>query len=106
VTRLKVNAAYKIVEDRPVPLHSNVLTDQIIRLSGPQTRLKYPGLLRRVVVWDKKNAKQVELLSNLLNFGATTIGLIYRDRWEIELLFRCSSNISKSKPLWGPVPTL
>jgi len=28
------------------------------------------------------------LLTNHLDFGATTIAAIYRDRWEIELFFK------------------
>lgn len=104
VTRLKGNAAYKIVEDRPVPQNSNVLTDQIISFTGPKTSKKYPELLRRVVVWDKANAKQVELLTNLLDFGATTIGQIYRDRWEIELFFKVLKQYLKIKTFVGTSP--
>jgi hypothetical protein len=104
VTRLKGNAAYKIIEDRPVPQHSNVLTDQIIRLRGTQTSKKYPEPLRRVVVWDAANAKQVELLTNLLDFGATTIGQIYKDRWEIELFFKVLKQYLKIKTFVGTSP--
>jgi hypothetical protein len=104
VTRLKDNAAFKVLEDRPIPQRSNVLTDQIIRFSGTQTSLKYPGLLRRVVVEDKANAKQIELLTNLLDFGATTIGRIYRDRWEIELFFKVLKQYLKIKTFVGTSP--
>ena len=44
-----------------------------------------PCLLRRVVVWDAENEREIVLLTNLLAFGATTIAAIYKDRWEIEL---------------------
>jgi hypothetical protein len=104
VTRLKDNAAFRVVEDRPVPQRSNVLTDQIIRLTSSQTSQKYPGLLRRVVVEDKVNAKQVELLTNLVGFGATTIGQIYRDRWEIELFFKVLKQYLKIKTFVGTTP--
>lgn len=104
VTRLKGNAAFRVIEDRPVPQRSNVLTDQIIRFTGPQTSLKYPGPLRRVVVWDHENAKQVELLTNHLGFGATTIGRIYRDRWEIELFFKVLKQYLKIKTFVGTSP--
>jgi hypothetical protein len=50
-----------------VPLHSNVLKDQDIRFTGSQTSLKYPEQLRRIVVWDQENEKEVELLTNHLN---------------------------------------
>lgn len=104
VTRLKGNAAYEIVEQRLVPQHSNVLQDQIIRLTGYQTKLKYPKLLRLVVVWDKDNNREITLLSNLLEFGATTLGRIYRDRWEIELFFKVLKQHLKIKTFVGTTP--
>ncbi len=104
VTRLKGNAAYEIVENRPLPQRSNVLADQFIRFTGPRTRLKYPGLLRRVVVWDKENQREIELLTNHLCFGATTIGQIYRDRWEIELFFKVLKQHLKIKTFVGTSP--
>ena len=104
VTRLKHNAAYEVVENDPVPQRSNVLADQIIRFTGPKTSLKYPGLLRRVVVWDEQNEREVELLTNLLHFGATTIGRIYRDRWEIELFFKLLKQHLKIKTFVGTSP--
>ena len=104
VTRLKGNAAYEVVENRSLPHRSNVLVDQIIRLTGPQTRLKYPELLRRVVVWDEENEREIELLTNHLRFGATTIGRIYRDRWEIELFFKVLKQHLKIKTFVGTSP--
>lgn len=104
VTRLKGNAAYEVVEQRPVPQHSNVLIDQIIRFTGPQTSLKYPELLRLVVVWDQENQREIELLTNIFHFGATTIGQIYRDRWEIELFFKVLKQHLKIKTFVGTTP--
>jgi len=104
VTRLKGNAAYEVVENRPLPYRFNILADQIIRFTGPQTRLKYPGLLRRVVVWDKENEREIELLTNHLRFGATTISWIYRDRWEIELFFKVLKQHLKIKTFVGTSP--
>ena len=104
VTRLKGNAAYEVVENRSLPKRSNVLTDQLIRFTGPKTSLKYPDLLRRVVVWDEKNHREIELLTNHLSFGATTIGKIYRDRWEIELFFKVLKQHLKIKTFVGTSP--
>ena len=104
VTRLKDNAAYKVVKHNPVPEHRNILSDQTIRFTGPQTRLKYPGELRRIVVWDEENGRKVELLTNHLRFGATTIGSIYRDRWEIELFFKVLKQHLKIKTFVGTSP--
>ena len=104
VTRLKDNAAYEVVEYRPVPQRGNVLADQIIRFTGPVTKQKYPGLLRRVVVWDEENQREIELLTNHLRFGATTIGQIYRDRWEIELFFKVLKQHLRIKTFVGTSP--
>jgi hypothetical protein len=104
VTRLKDNAAFTIEVDYSVPQKSNVLKDQFIRLTGPQTSLKYPELLRRVVVWDEENQREIELLTNLLDFGATTIGQIFRDRWEIELFFKVLKQYLKIKTFVGTSP--
>jgi len=38
---------------------------------GPRAEEKCPCLLRRTVVWDAENNREIELLSNQLNFGAT-----------------------------------
>lgn len=102
VTRLKDNAAFRIIEERPVPQHSNVLADQVIRFRS--TESGYPGLLRRIIVEDKANAKQVDLLTNHLEFGATTIASIYRDRWEIELFFKVLKQYLKIKTFVGTSP--
>ena len=104
VTRLKDNAAYDVVENRPVPQRGNVIADQIIRFTGPETSRKYPGLLRLVVVWDEENERNIELLTNHLHFGATTIGQIYRDRWEIELFFKVLKQHLKIKTFVGTSP--
>jgi uncharacterized protein DUF4372/DDE family transposase len=88
VTRLKDNAAYEVVEDCEVPANRGILADQLIRLTGAQAQTDCPCLLRRVVVWDADNEREIVLLTNLLEFGATTIAAIYKERWQIELFFK------------------
>jgi hypothetical protein len=77
VTRMKDNAIYEVVERRRVPLNRNILSDEIIRLTGVRASEKCPHLLRRVVVWDRDNDRKIVLLTNHLKFGATTIANIY-----------------------------
>ena len=88
VTRLKDNAAYEVVKECEVPANRGIVADQIIRLTGAQARTDCPCLLRRVVVWDAENEREIVLLTNLLEFGATTIAAIYKERWQIELFFK------------------
>ncbi len=88
VTRMKENAKYKVVKRRKVPKNSNVLRDQTIRLTGVGAAEKCSHELRRIVVWDERNEREIVLLTNHLEFGATTIAAIYRERWQIELFFK------------------
>ena len=88
VTRMKDNAVYEVVERRVVPQNRNIRSDQIIRLTGARAQEKCPHLLRRIVVWDEENEREIVLLTNHLEFGATTIADIYRERWQIELFFK------------------
>jgi hypothetical protein len=104
VTRLKENAANEVTQDYEVPAHSNILVDQDIRLNGPTTCVKYPELLRRVVVRDPETDKDIELLTNLFHLSAATIGQIYRDRWEIELFFKVLKQHLKIKTFVGTSP--
>lgn len=101
VTRLKEGAAYEMVEAAMGPLPRNILADELIRFSGAQAAKDCPHVLRRVVVWDDVNQREIVLLTNLLHFGATTIAAIYKDRWEIELFFKALKQNLKVKSFVG-----
>jgi len=88
VTRLKDNAAFEVVEECEIPQNRNIRADQLIRLTGAQAKADYPDLLRRIVAWDPENEREIVLLTNLLEFGSTTIAAIYKERWQIELFFK------------------
>ena len=101
VTRLKDNADYTVVQERPVPQNRNVLSDQLIQFSGYYAQKKCPHILRRVEVWDKEQNRRIVLLTNHLEFGATTISAIYKDRWKIELFFKDLKQNLKVKTFVG-----
>jgi IS4 transposase len=101
VTRLKENAAYEVKESAMGPLPRNILADELIRFTGVQAAKDCPHLMRRVVVWDPINEREIVLLTNLLHFGATTIAAIYKDRWEIELFFKALKQNLKVKSFVG-----
>ena len=104
VTRLKDNAAFEVVEERKLPERRNVRQDQVIRFTGYKALKHFPGTLRRIVVWDEKNEREIVLLTNHFVFGATTISAIYRDRWEIELFFKVLKQHLKIKTFVGTTP--
>ena len=101
VTRLKENAVYEVVEELAVPQGRNIRSDQLIRLTGVQAQKDCPCLLRRVLVWDPVNEREIVLLTNLIAFGATTIAAIYKDRWEIELFFKALKQNLRVKSFVG-----
>jgi len=98
---MKENALYEIVESRRPPQNSNIVADQIIRLTGFYSKDKCPHLLRRVVVWDPEKERIIELLTNHLDFGATTISAIYKERWQIEIFFKTLKQNLKIKSFVG-----
>lgn len=101
VTRLKGNAVYSIVEKRQIPKDRNILSDQVIVLTGAKAAEKCSHHLRRIVVWDATNEREIVLLTNHLEFGSTTIAAIYKDRWEIELFFKTLKQNLKIKTFVG-----
>jgi len=104
VTRLKENAVFRVVKKLRVPERSNVLDDQLIELTGFRANKTCPHVLRRVVVWDEVNEREIVLLTNHLDFGATTIAAIYKDRWEIELFFKTLKQNLRIKTFVGTTP--
>jgi len=100
VTRLKDNAVYKVVETRPVPERGNVLRDEVIyfpSLAAPSEEYFF----RRVEVWDEEKQESIVFLTNHKEFGPTTIARIYKDRWQVELLFKALKQNLKIKTFVG-----
>jgi hypothetical protein len=101
VTRPMHHIAYEVVESRPVPQNRNITSDEIIRLSSKMARQTFKHRLRRIVVWDAAQEREIVLLTNHFDFGATTIANIYKDRWEIELFFKALKQNLKIKTFVG-----
>jgi len=101
VTRMKDNALYEVVESRTVPKNRNILKDEIIRLTGSGAAAKCPRLLRRIEVWIEERGESIALLTNHMQFGATTLAGVYKDRWKIELFFKTLKQNLKVKTFIG-----
>jgi hypothetical protein len=102
VTRLKDNARYDVLDAGTLPANrGNILADDLIQFTGDKAQKDCPYPLRRVVVWDAVADREIVLLTNLLEFGSTTIAAIYKDRWEIELFFKALKQNLKVKCFVG-----
>lgn len=103
VTRLKANLRYQVLEEHTIPpsKRARILRDETIQLNSARARQRCPYRLRRVVVWDEANQREVVLVTNHERFAADTIGQIYRDRWQIELFFKALKQRLKVKTFLG-----
>lgn len=103
VTRMKDNTQYEVVEHRSLPTRGGIVADEWIVLRGPRTQTKYaPGRpLRRVEIWVEEEQRTLVFLTNHLELGATTVGRIYKARWQLELLFKALKQHLRVKTFVG-----
>ena len=100
VTRLKDNASFDIVEDRMVPTNSGILKDQIIFFHNQAVPDK-EHFFRIVEIWDEEKQRSFTFLTNNMQFAASTIAAIYKDRWQVELFFKAIKQNLKIKTFLG-----
>lgn len=81
VSCLKKDARYTVVTRNGSRLSRNIVSDDIIEL---ETGL----LLRKITVWLEDKQEYMELVTNHMKFGPSTIAAIYKDRWAIEQFFK------------------
>ena len=90
VTRLKTNTPFEIVDDRPVPPGSSILSDRTGYLPArmASSRRNPMGQLVREVTVMNDTGKVLRIFTNDLNASAQQIADLYKRRWAIELFFR------------------
>jgi hypothetical protein len=101
VTRPRTNMLYDVLERRPVPARGPVLVDEVIRLTGLQAGDRCPVPLRQVIIWDETQQRRLTFLTNLMHLAASTIAAIYKERWQIALLFKALKQHLKIKTFVG-----
>lgn len=107
VTRLKKNAAVKLVRKRELAHHqdaSNILGDEDVkfayRSNRGQHRNLYDGVLRTVTI-HREHEQPLVLVTNDLTADASEIALLYKERWQIELFFKWIKQRLKIKKFFG-----
>lgn len=104
VTRLRKDLNWVVAENRAVPQNRHILQDQIIRFDSQWGRKYCRDLHFRRIVIDIPGQQPLVFLTNHLNFGATTIADIYKDRWKIEVFFKALKQNLKIKTFVGTSP--
>ena len=108
VTRAKANAAFERVARRPLKTShaalegdGGVVADETVRhVSKSQGRPRLDFLLRRITV-RRPDGRSLTLVSNDLDAPAARIAALYKERWQIELVFRWIKQNLKIKRFIG-----
>ncbi len=101
VTRLKDNATYIVVERRPSGTEG-VLADEIIMLEKQaHSDVETAPFLRRVRYWDEATDRELVFLTNHLELSPATVAAVYKERWQIELLFKALKQNLRVKTFVG-----
>ena len=100
VTRLKQDLKYRVIQENPIPKTGSVIGDHLIELESTQ-HPELKQVLRVVTIWDEERGQELAFLTNHFNFGATTIARIYKERWQIELFFKCLKQLLRVKTFVG-----
>jgi hypothetical protein len=104
IIRAKKNMKFQRTESRKVDKSTGLRCDQIIRLSGFNTRKCYPDKLRRVKYHDNQTDKILVFLTNNFDIPALTVAELYRNRWRVELFFKWIKQHLKIKAFFGTSP--
>jgi putative transposase len=107
VTRLKRNAAVRRVSSRTLQEdcpESAIVADEVIEMIHRSCRgghrNDYRSPLRRVMV-RREGEQPLVLVTNNLQASAQQVARWYKDRWQIELLFKWIKQHLRIKRFWG-----
>ena len=100
VGRLPNYPLYRVLAERSVPARGTILSDQIVQFTGRYSaRCRHP--LRRITVHIEAEDQPLILITNLMDFAASTVARIYKQRWEIEVFFKTLKQNLKIKTFVG-----
>jgi hypothetical protein len=117
VLRLRKRICHDVREERPLTAKDRerqVRGDSLIRFTGPKSEgngdarscqsKPVAQVLRKVVVWDQRNQKEIVLVTDLLEVPAYAIAELYRQRWQVELFFKWLKSWAKLDHLLSQHP--
>ena len=92
VLRLKKDIPFIALEERPLSradVEHGVISDRIGHFKGSRKFPRPSHLSREIIINDpQRPGRPIRLVTDLLDIPAHILGLLYRERWQIELFFR------------------
>jgi hypothetical protein len=88
VTRAKSNMNSRRVYSAPVDKTTGLVCDQTNALDGHYASKDYPEDLRSIKFKDPQTGKVLVFLTNNMTLPALTITAMYKNRWQVELIFK------------------
>ena len=105
VTRIKGNILYKSIRERDLPDDKDfhILKDEIILLTGKAAIENGVSDIefRRVAVYIEEDDRNIELITNNMEWEAATIAELYKRRWLIETFFKLMKQNLQIKTFLG-----
>jgi len=90
-----------VTAERPAPQNRNILRDVDLTFCSATSKRLGQQALRMVESIDPETGKTIQILTNNWALGASTIARIYKDRWQIEILFKTLKQHLKIKTFVG-----
>ncbi len=103
VTRQRKNNRFKVVESRPTDRTRGYLCDQIVyqRSIAHGYSKRFQGRLRRISYRDPDTGQKLTFLTNRFDLATSTICLLYKKRWKVELFFKALKQNLKIRKFLG-----
>jgi len=104
-TRMKDNADYLVVEDRPLPQRVGLRSDRIVCMTGQAAQGDQPHLLPRIELHDEQQKRTSVFSTNHMKLAAATIPVVLTGPSRSSCFSRRSNSPVRRRPSREPRPT-